>query len=205
MLCVQRLMYHLHGPSLQAMDSFLAPTQSFPFPWRGGLVQVRVRTLTPLPQITLQAENGLQSEKPPSTAVKEDHEQKCVTEDYAPSSINPGRSYRDNTRGGGGDPHMKVVRMLVVSLRGVHFGFWSHLGCSGENVIIFSREAAKKYKNTYLICIFLIRFIYSIHIIQVFYNIIRRRLCPLISFVCVLTWSLLGVKKSLGHAQIDLF
>ena len=31
-----------------------------------------------------------------------------------------------------------------------------------------------------------------IHIIQFF------------SFVCVLTWSLLGVKKSLGHAQIGL-
>ena len=25
------------------------------------------------------------------------------------------------------------------------------------------------------------------------------------SFACVLTWSLLGVKKSLGHAQIGLF
>ena len=25
-------------------------------------------------------------------------------------------------------PHMKGVGMLVVSLRGVHFGFWSHLG-----------------------------------------------------------------------------
>ena len=36
------------------------------------------------------------------------------------------------------------------------------------------------------------RFIYSIHIIQIFL------------FVCVLTWSLLGVKKSLGHAQIGL-
>ena len=36
------------------------------------------------------------------------------------------------------------------------------------------------------------RFTYSIHIIQVF------------SFVCVLTLSLLGVKKSLGHAQIGL-
>ena len=38
----------------------------------------------------------------------------------------------------------------------------------------------------------LTRFIYSIHIIQVF------------SFVCVLTWSLLDFKKSLGHAQIGL-
>ena len=79
---------------------------------------------------------------------------------------------------------MKGAGMLFVSLRGVNFGFWSHLGCTGQNAIIFSREGhAKKYKNIYLICIFLIHFIYSIHIIQVF------------SFVCVLTWSLLGVKK----------
>ena len=35
---------------------------------------------------------------------------------------------------------MKVVGMLVVSLRGVNFGFWPHLGCSGQNAIIFSRE-----------------------------------------------------------------
>ena len=41
---------------------------------------------------------------------------------------------------GGGTPHMKVVGMLVVSLRGVNFGFWSHLGCSGQKAIIFSRE-----------------------------------------------------------------
>ena len=42
---------------------------------------------------------------------------------------------------GGGTPHMKGVGMLVVSLRGVNFGFWSHLGCSGQNAIIFSRLA----------------------------------------------------------------
>ena len=40
----------------------------------------------------------------------------------------------------GGTPQMKGVGMLVVSLRGVNFGFWSHLGCSGQNAIIFSRE-----------------------------------------------------------------
>ena len=85
------------------------------------------------------------------------------------------------TSRGGGTPYMKMVGMLVVSLKVVNFGFWSRLGLH-----------AKKYKNIYLICVFLIRFIYSIHIIQVF------------SFVCVLTWSLLGVKKSLGHAQIGL-
>ena len=42
--------------------------------------------------------------------------------------------------GEGGTPHMKAVGMLVVSLRGVIFGFWSHLGCSGQNAIIFSSE-----------------------------------------------------------------
>ena len=42
--------------------------------------------------------------------------------------------------GGGGDSHMKGARMLVVSLRGVNFRFWSHLGCSGQNTIIFGRE-----------------------------------------------------------------
>ena len=40
--------------------------------------------------------------------------------------------------GGGGNSHMKWMGMLVVSLRGVNFGFWSCLGCSGQNVIIFS-------------------------------------------------------------------
>ena len=38
---------------------------------------------------------------------------------------------------------MKGVRMLVVSLRGLNFGFWSHLGCSGQNTIIFSRDGSR--------------------------------------------------------------
>ena len=42
--------------------------------------------------------------------------------------------------GGGGTPHMKGVGMLVIKLRGVNFGFWSHLGCPGPNAIIFSYE-----------------------------------------------------------------
>ena len=33
---------------------------------------------------------------------------------------------------------MKEGGMLVVSLMGVNFGFWSQLGCSGQNAIIFS-------------------------------------------------------------------
>ena len=30
---------------------------------------------------------------------------------------------------------MKEAGMLVVSLRGINFGFWSQLGCSGQNAI----------------------------------------------------------------------
>jgi len=30
---------------------------------------------------------------------------------------------------------MKGVGMLFVSLRGVNFGFWSHLRCSGQNAV----------------------------------------------------------------------
>ena len=34
---------------------------------------------------------------------------------------------------------MKGTWILVVSLRGVNFRFWSHLGCSVQNTTIFSR------------------------------------------------------------------
>ena len=64
---------------------------------------------------------------------------------------------------------MKGVGMLVVSLRGVNFGFWSHLGCFRQNTIIFShksifRVALKEILTNY---IFSIRVIYSIHVIKV--------------------------------------
>ena len=42
--------------------------------------------------------------------------------------------------GGGGDSYMKQTGMLVVSLRGVNFGFWYRLGCSGQSVNILSRQ-----------------------------------------------------------------
>ena len=35
---------------------------------------------------------------------------------------------------------MKGAGMLVISFRGVNFGFWFHLGCSGQNAIIFFRQ-----------------------------------------------------------------
>ena len=37
-------------------------------------------------------------------------------------------------------PHMKHTGMLVVSLRGVNFGFWSRLGCSEQSANILSRQ-----------------------------------------------------------------
>ena len=40
----------------------------------------------------------------------------------------------------GGDSHMKQTGMLVVSLRGVNFVFWSRLGCSGQSANILSRQ-----------------------------------------------------------------
>ena len=43
------------------------------------------------------------------------------------------------TRGGGGS-HIKRGGMLVVSLGGKNFGFWSHLGCFGQNAIICSKR-----------------------------------------------------------------
>ena len=35
---------------------------------------------------------------------------------------------------------MKGAGMFAVLLRRVNFGFWSHLGCSGQNVIILRRK-----------------------------------------------------------------
>ena len=49
-------------------------------------------------------------------------------------------------KGGGGTPHMKGVGMFLVSLKGVNFGFWSHLGCSGQNAIIFRREGLVTFR-----------------------------------------------------------
>ena len=46
-------------------------------------------------------------------------------------------------RGEGGLRILNGVGMLVVSLRGINFGFWSHLGCSRQNAIIFSLENKK--------------------------------------------------------------
>ena len=48
---------------------------------------------------------------------------------------------------------MKQTGMLVVSLRGVNFGFWSRLGCPGQSADISSHQglaysSAKKHRIT---------------------------------------------------------
>ena len=43
--------------------------------------------------------------------------------------------------GGGGLPYeTDGTGMLVVSLRGVNFGFWSRLGCSGQSANILCHQ-----------------------------------------------------------------
>ena len=39
---------------------------------------------------------------------------------------------------------MRGVRVLVILLGGLNFGFQSHLGCSGENTIMCSPSVAVK-------------------------------------------------------------
>lgn len=59
--------------------------------------------------------------------------------------------------GGGGrseDCHIKVTGKLVVSLRGVNYRFWSHLGCLGGKSLYFPIRSPlglymKKFKKIY--------------------------------------------------------
>ena len=73
---------------------------------------------------------------------------------------------------GEGDSHIEEAGIIVILLRGVNFGFWYHLGCSWHNAIICRKGLVRvAHEETYFICILLIHFIYSIHLIKVFYNI----------------------------------
>ena len=92
------------------------------------------------------------------------------------------------TRAWAGGLHIKGAGMLVVSLRVVNFGFWSHLGCSGLNAIIFSHKR--------LIQDCTLRNIKKLFIFNLFYF--------LDSCNQSFKWSFLGVKKRMGHVQIGL-
>ena len=70
--------------------------------------------------------------------------------------------------GAGGDSHMKQTGMLIVSLRGVNFGCWSRLGCSGQSANILRcrlgfREETQNYaKRNRSQIFFLTCFVYRI-------------------------------------------
>ena len=69
----------------------------------------------------------------------------------------PQTSFRRGTSGGVANPG----GMLVVSLRGVNFGFWSHLGCSGQNAIMkvsFRVARQKIWKYIYCLCFDMVSF-----------------------------------------------
>ena len=97
----------------------------------------------------------------------------------------------------GGDSNMKQTRMLVVSLRGVNFGFWSRLGCSEQSANISCREetqnSAKRNRSQ----------IFSLdESIQWLCLYIIKSRCMF--YLCVFKRSLLEVKTCLSHAQIGL-
>ena len=50
----------------------------------------------------------------------------------------------------GDDSHTKGAGMLVVSLRGVNFGFWSHLGSSGPLYVAVNLRSLVGFNSFYL-------------------------------------------------------
>ena len=92
--------------------------------------------------------------------------------------------------GRGGDSHMKQTGMLIVSLRGVNFGCWSRLGCSGQSANILRcrlgfREETQNYaKRNRSQIFFLTCFVYcitSVIINQRFLQIVENIIIWLIS------------------------
>ena len=89
---------------------------------------------------------------------------------------------------------MKQMGMLVVSLRGVNFGFWSRLGHSAN---ILSRQETQNYakrnrSQIFLLTSFVFIFVCVSAVSFRGQNLLKPR--P--------DWSPLGVTKSLSHAQM---
>ena len=94
---------------------------------------------------------------------------------------------------------MKQMGMLVVSLGGVNFGFWSRLGCSGHNANILSCQETQNYakrnrSQIFLLTSFLFIFVCFSAVSFRGQNLLKPR--P--------DWSPLAVRKSLSHAQVSL-
>ena len=99
-----------------------------------------------------------------------------------------------NFRGG---THMKQMGMLVVLLKGVNFGFWSRLRCSGHSANILSHQEALNYAKRNRSQIFLLT---SFVFIFVCFSVVSFRGQNLLKPRS--DWSPLGVSKSLSHAQM---
>ena len=95
---------------------------------------------------------------------------------------------------------MKQMGMLVISLRGVNFGFWSHEGWSGHSTNILSCQEMQNYTKRnrsqffFKICFFFV-FVCFYAVSFRGQNLVKPR--P--------DWSPLGVTKSLSHAQMISF
>ena len=92
---------------------------------------------------------------------------------------------------------MKQMGMLVVSFRGVNFGFWSRLGYSGHSANILSRQETQNYakrnrSQIFLLTSFVFIFVCFSAVFLRGQNLLKPR--P--------DWSRLGVTKSLSHAQM---
>ena len=83
------------------------------------------------------------------------------------------------------DSHVKGAGMLVVSLSDANFGFWSHLGCSGQNATIFSHKGCARRNIK----------------IYIFFN----SFCLLHSCNQSLKWSLLEVKNGWATPKLATF
>ena len=92
---------------------------------------------------------------------------------------------------------MKQMGMLVVSLRGVNFGLWSRVGCSGHSANILSRQETQNYAKRNRSQIFLLT---SFVFIFVCFSAVSFRGQNLLKPRP--DWSPLGVTKSLSHAQM---
>ena len=60
--------------------------------------------------------------------------------EYYPKILRHERENQKYPQGGGRDSYVKGAGKLVVSFRGVYYGFWYHLGCSGQNANISSNQ-----------------------------------------------------------------
>ena len=68
----------------------------------------------------------------------------------------------------GGYSHMEWTGILVVSLRGVNFGFWSRLGCLGKMPLFLAVKVSLRVPREEVTERILVLYVYSIHTNKLF-------------------------------------